>query len=91
MEASQNQKVACKLGELVKGKFQWKQEHSEAFEELKSMLSSDPQAEHELHIDRCPLGLAATLKHRKPGEQCWQVVQHASRSLTDPGKTVQPD
>ena len=78
MEASQYQKAVCKLGELVKGKFEWKQEHSVAFEELKSMLSSDtvqayfnPQAEHELHIDGCPMGFAATLTQRKTGEQCW--------------------
>ena len=93
MEARQYQKAACKLGELVTGKFEWKPEHSEAFEELKNMLSSDtvqayfdPQAEHELHIDGCPVGLAATLTQRKPGEQCWRVVQYASRSLTDPEK-----
>ena len=93
MEARQYQKVACKLGELVTGKFEWKPEHSDAFEELKNMLSSDtvqayfdPQAEYELHIDGCPVGLAATLMKRKPGEQCWRVVQYASRSLTDPEK-----
>ena len=93
MEARQYQKAACKLGELVTGKFEWKPEHSEAFEELKNMLSSDtvqayfdPQAEHELHIDGCPVGLAATFTQRKPGEQCWRVVQNASRSLTDPEK-----
>ena len=67
MEARQYQKAACKLGEIVTGKFEWKPEHSEAFEKLKNMLSSDtvqayfdPQAEHELHIDGCPVGLAAT-------------------------------
>ena len=67
--------------------------HTEAFEELKNMLSSDtvqayfdPQAEHELHVDGCPMGLAATLTQRKPGEQIWQVVQYASRSLTDTEK-----
>ena len=93
MEASQYQKAACKLGELVKGKFEWKQEHSVAFEELKGMLNSDtvqayfdPQAEHELHIDGCPMGLAATLTQRKAGAQYWQVVQYASRSFTDPEK-----
>ena len=47
---------------------------------------SDPQAEQELHIDVCPVELAATLTQRKPGEQCWRVVQYASRSLTDPEK-----
>ena len=93
MEARQYQKAACKLGELVTGKFEWKPEHSEAFEELKNMLSSDTvqmyfdaHAEHELHIDGCPVGLAATLTQRKPGEQCWRVEQCASRSLTDPEK-----
>ena len=93
MKASRYQKAACKLGELLTGKFEWKQELSEAFEELKNMLSSDtvqayfdPQAEHELHIDGCPVGLAATLTQRKPGEQCWRVVQYASRSLIDPEK-----
>ena len=30
--------------------------------------------------------MAATLTQRKPGEQCWRVVQYASRSLTDPEK-----
>ena len=43
----------------------------------------DPHAEHELHIDGCPVGLGATLSQRKPGEQCWRVVQYASQSLTD--------
>ena len=61
--------------ELVKGEFEWKQEHTEVFEELNNMLSSDtvqayfdPQAEHELHVHGCPTGLAATLTQRKPGE-----------------------
>ena len=93
MEARQYQKTAGKLGKLVTGKFEWKQEHTGAFEEVKNMLSSDtvqayfdPQAEHELYIDGCPVGLAATLTQRKPGEQCWRVVQYASQSLTDPEK-----
>ena len=41
MEARQHQKTVGKLGELVTGKFEWRQEHSEALEELKNMLSSD--------------------------------------------------
>ena len=93
MEASRYQKAVCKLGELLKGKFEWVQEHTEAFEELKNMLSSDmvqayfdPQAEHELHVDRCPMGLAATVAQRKAKEQAWQVVHYASRSLTDTEK-----
>ena len=90
---SRYQKAACKLGELVTGKFEWKQEHSEAFEELKNMLGGDtvqayfdPQAEHEPHIDGRPVGLAATLTQRKPGEQCWRVLQYTSQNLTDPEK-----
>ena len=93
MEPNKYQKAVCKLGELLRGKFEWMQVHTEAFEELKNMLSSDtvqayfdPQAEHELHVDGCPMGLAATLTQRRPGEQVWQVVQYASRSLTDTEK-----
>ena len=93
MEASKYQKAVCRLGELLKGKFEWMQEHTEAFEQLKNMLSSDtvqayfdPQAEHELHVDGCPMGVAATLTQRKLGEQVWQVVQYASLSLTDTEK-----
>ena len=41
MEASKYQKAVCKLGELLKGKFEWIQEHTEAIEELKNVLSSD--------------------------------------------------
>ena len=68
MEPSKYQKTVCKLGELLRGKFEWMQEHKEAFEELKNMLRSDtvqayfdPQADHELHVDGCPMGMAATL------------------------------
>ena len=93
MEASKYQKRVGKLGELLTGKFEWKKEHTEAFKELKDMLSCDtvqayfnPQAEHELHVDGCPMGLAATLTQRKPGEEVWQVVQYASRSLMEPEK-----
>ena len=70
MEPSKYQKAVCKLGELLREKFERMQEQTEVFEELKSMLSSDtaqayfdPQAEHEPHVDRCPMGLAATLTH----------------------------
>jgi len=50
------------------------------------MLSSDTAAEYELHIDGCPMRLAAILTQRKTGEQCWQMVQYVSRGLTDPEK-----
>lgn len=45
-----------------------------------------PQAEHELHVDGCPMGVAATLRQRKLGDQVWEVVQYASQSLTDTEK-----
>ena len=88
-----HQKAVCKLGELLKGRFEWEMEHSEAFKELQDMLSSDtvqaqfdPQAEHELHIDGCLMGLAASLTQRSQGDKDWRVVQFASRSLKDPEK-----
>ena len=78
----------CKLGELVKGKFEWRKENTEAFDELKNMISSDkvqacfdPEARHERHVNRSPMGPAATLTRKRPGEQEEQVVQYASRSL----------
>ena len=64
------QKAVCKLGELLKGKFEWKKEHTEAFEELTNMLSTDMVHAyfnpHELHADGCLMGLAATIMQRKP-------------------------
>ncbi|KAK2572920.1 hypothetical protein P5673_001932 [Acropora cervicornis] len=58
------------------GKFEWRKENTEAFDELKNMISSDkgqayldPEAKHELHVDGCPMGLATTLIRRRPGEQ----------------------
>lgn len=51
---------------------------------LKNVLSSDtvqafsdPEAEHELHVD-----VDATLTQRKLGQQEWQEEQYARRSLT---------
>ncbi|XP_068701320.1 uncharacterized protein, partial [Montipora foliosa] len=71
-EASKYQTAVCKLGKLLKEKCEWIQEHTEAFEKLKNMLSShmvqayfDPQAEHKLHVDGCPMGLEATPTQRK--------------------------
>ena len=62
MEARKYQKAVCKLGELLKGKLECEPGHSEAFEELKNMISSDtvrayfdPPAEHDLHIDACSM------------------------------------
>ena len=43
----------------------------------------DPAADHEVHVDGCPLGISATLVQRSPNEDLWKVVQYASRALSD--------
>ena len=50
-------------------------ETQEAFEALKNALSADtvlayfdPAADHEVHVDGCPLGVSATLVQRSPNE-----------------------
>ena len=56
---------------------------------MKEALSSDtvlayfdPTAEHEVHVDGCPIGIAATLVQKRINDEDWQVVQYASRSLS---------
>ena len=68
----------------------WEEKHQEAFEALKNALSADtllvyfdPAADHEVHVDGCPLGISATLVQRSPNEDHWRVVQYASRALSD--------
>ena len=76
---------------LLKSKvFTWRKEHQEAFESLKDGLSSDtvlayfdPAAEHEVHVDGCPLRISATLVQRGSSDNSWRVVQYASRALSD--------
>ena len=76
---------------LLKAKvFTWRREHQETFESLKEGLSSDtvlayfdPAAEHEVHVDGCPLGISATLVQRESSDNSWRVVQYASRALSD--------
>ena len=70
--------------------FKWEEKHQEAFEALKNALSADtvlayfdPAADHEVHVDGCPLGISATLVQRSPNEDHWRVVQYASRALSD--------
>ncbi|KAK2557546.1 Retrovirus-related Pol polyprotein from transposon 17.6 [Acropora cervicornis] len=65
-------------------------EHQGAFESLKEGLSSDtflvyfdPTAEHQVHVDGCPLGISATLVQRESSDKGWRVVQYASRALSD--------
>ena len=70
--------------------FKWEEKHQKAFEALKNALSADtvlayfdPAADHEVHVDGCPLGISATLVQRSPNEDYWRVVQYASRALSD--------
>ena len=70
--------------------FAWRREHQEAFESLKEGFSSDtvlvcfdPAAEHEVHVDGCPLGISATLVQRQSSDKGWRVVQYASRARLD--------
>ena len=70
--------------------FKWEEEHQEAFEALKNVLSADtvlayfdPPSDHEVHVDGCPLGISATLVQRSQNEEHWRVVQYASRALSD--------
>ena len=68
--------------------FKGEEKHQEAFEALKNALSADtvlayfdPAANHEVHVDGCPLGISATLVQRSPNEDHWRAVQYASRAL----------
>ena len=70
--------------------FKWEEKHQEAFEALKNALSADtvlayfdPAADHEVHVDGCPLGISATLVQCSPNEDHWRVIQYASRVLSD--------
>lgn len=43
----------------------------------------DPNAQHEVNISGCPLGVSAMLVQRSPNEDNWWVLQYASRDLAD--------
>ena len=43
----------------------------------------DPNAQHEVHVDGCPLGVSVTLVQHSPNEDNRRVVQYASRALSD--------
>lgn len=76
---------------LLKAKgLAWRREHQEVFESLKEGLSSDtvlvcldPTAEHEVHVDGCPLGISATSVLRESSNKGWRVAQYATRALSD--------
>ena len=60
--------------------FKWEEKHREAFEAVKNALSADtvlayfdPVADHEVHVDGCPLGISAALVQRSPNEDSWRV------------------
>jgi hypothetical protein len=43
----------------------------------------DAKAKHEVHVYGCPLGISATLVKKSEKDGPWQVVQYASRSVSD--------
>jgi hypothetical protein len=43
----------------------------------------DPKAKHEIQVYGCPLGISATLVQKSEKDGPWQVVQYASRSVSD--------
>ena len=43
----------------------------------------DPNAQHEVHVDGCPLGVSVTLVQHSPNEDNRRDVQYASRALSD--------
>ena len=70
--------------------FKWEEKHQEAFEALKNALSADtvlayfdPAADHEVHVDGCPLGISVTLVQHSWNENHWRVVGYTSRALSD--------
>ena len=79
------------LRELTKkdALFQWKEEHSQAFQNIKRTLTSDTvmayfdkEKHTELTTDASPWGLSAILAQHTPGQDDRRVVAYVSRSLT---------
>ena len=75
---------------LLKASLYLEERTSRMFESLKEGLSSDtvlvffdPAAEHEVHVDGCPLGISATLVQLQSSDESWWVVQYVSRVLSD--------
>ena len=71
----------------------WNQEHQVAFHKLKGGLSLDTvlayfdtEAQHEVDIDGCPIGVSATLVQKKNNQDHGQVIQYRSRALTNTEK-----
>ena len=84
--------VSLPLRELTKKNipFQWGPEQDRAFNEIKTLLTSDQvvayfdQAkETELVTDASPYGLSAILSQKSPGQEDRRVVAYVSRSLSD--------
>ncbi|XP_040172539.1 uncharacterized protein K02A2.6-like [Anopheles arabiensis] len=83
-------KLRYPLDNLLKegSSFKWSPECQKAFEQFKSILSSelllthyDPRREIVVSADASSVGLGATIGHKFP-DGTFKVVQHASRALT---------
>ena len=79
------------LRELTKkdALFLWKEEHSQAFQNIKRTLTSDTvmayfdkEKHTELTTDASPWGLSAILAQHTPGQDDRRIVAYVSRSLT---------
>ena len=84
--------ISQPLHELTKKdvRFIWTKVHGQAFGKIKRLLTSktimayfDQQKETELITDASPVGLAAILFQKTPGQNNRMVVAYASRSLSD--------
>jgi bacterioferritin-associated ferredoxin len=69
-------------------KWSWTAAHQQAFDKVKSMLTSDcvmshfdPSVETQLKVDASPFGLGAVLLQGSEGDE--RPVAYASRTLTD--------
>ena len=79
------------LRELTKKdvRFQWKDEHDQAFQKVKELLTSDTvmayfdkNKQSEITTDASPFGLSAILSQHTPGRNDRRIVAYVSRSLT---------
>ena len=84
--------ITAPLRELIKDgtQFHWTPEHQQAFEQTKTMMSSDtsmayfdPSRKTKLKTDAGPKGIAVTLKQLDPESGHWRPVTYRSRALTD--------
>ena len=83
--------ITAPLRELTRKntKFEWKEVHQKAFEQLTTALSSAPcmayfdmQKDTYITVDASPVGVSAILSQKTPGKEDERVVSYASRALT---------